>query len=106
MPLSQHRKSILTAGLPERVTVDNAANDNYPLPRPTATGLAVHALLAWIATVIFGGTALAMGIEFTAKAFETPAFAELRHMGFIMAGVVGIGFAAAAVIAAIRNPNP
>lgn len=83
--------------------IDQAANDNLPPPALTPTELVTHAILAWAATLIFGGTALAMGIEFAAKAFQAPAFAELRSMGFVMAGVVGIGFAAAVVIGTLRN---
>lgn len=98
----QHRQFVRRHE-PSSVEIGHAANDNFPLPIPSSRELFTRAILAWMATVLFGGTGLAMGIEFTAKAFQTPAFAELRHMGFIMAGVVGVGIAIAVVIGAVRN---
>lgn len=103
MAQRQHRQFVRRHEPASAAEFGHAANDNFPLPAPTSRELITRAILAWMATVLFGGTALAMGIEFTAKAFHTPAFAELRHMGFIMAGVVGVGFAIAVVVGTLRN---
>lgn len=105
MARHQHRQFVRRHEPTSESGFGHAANDNFPLPVPTSRELFTRAILAWMATVLFGGTALAMGIEFTAKAFHTPAFAELRHMGFIMAGVVGVGIAVAVVIGAVRNAH-
>lgn len=103
MAQHQHRQFVRRQEPASAAGIDHAANDNFPLPAPTPKELITRAILAWVATLLFGGTALAMGIEFAAKAFHTPAFAELRNMGFLMAGVVGVGFAVAVVIGTLRN---
>jgi hypothetical protein len=105
MAQRQHRPFVRPREPTSASEIDQAANDNFPPPALTTTELVTHAILAWAAAVIFGGSALAMAIEFAAKAFQAPAFAELRSMGFVMAAVVGVGFAAAVVIEALRNAD-
>ena len=79
------------------------ANDNCPISEPSRGKMIADAILVWLATFILGGTALAAGIKIVAHLFHEPAFAELKHMGFTMAGVLGIGLAAALVIGTLKS---
>lgn len=71
----------------------------------TARNLFARAVLAWAVTLIVGGVALAKAIAIAAHLFQAPEFAELQHMGFLMAGVLGIGLAAALVIDVLRDAH-
>jgi hypothetical protein len=81
------------------------ANDVGRLLDFTPRNLLARALAAWAATLVIGGIALAKGIAIVAHLFQAPEFAELQHMGFLMAGVLGIGLAAAFVIGVLRDPH-
>ena len=81
------------------------ANDVGRLLDFTPRNLVARALGAWVATLVIGGIVLAKGIAIVADLFHVPEFAELQHMGFLMAGVLGIGLAAALVIDVLRDTH-
>ena len=71
----------------------------------TARNLFARAIAAWAVTLVIGGIVLAKGIAIVAHLFQAPEFAELQYMGFLMAGVLGIGLAAALVIDVLRDTH-
>ena len=86
-------------------TILKPANDVGRLLDFTPRNLLARALAAWAVTLVIGGIALEKGIAFVAHLFQVSEFAELQHMGFLMAGVLGIGLAAALVIDALRDTH-
>lgn len=103
MAHSPKRKSKQASPAAPTFDVSEAANDNCPISEAPPGKMLVDAALVWLATFILGGTALAAGIKIVAHLFHEPAFAELKNMGFTMAGVLGIGLAAALVIGAFKG---
>jgi hypothetical protein len=109
------REALLAQGLkrnsypdwptPPSANAFEAANDNCPISNIRPGKLIVEAMLAWLATFVLAGIALAKGIEIVAHLFSEPGFAELKHMGFTMAAVLGIGIAVALVIGSLRKAN-
>ena len=82
-----------------------AANDNSIGSAPQLLAVLTPAILAWLVTLVVGGIALSKAIIVVAVVFRTPAFAELQGMGFVMAGVLGMGVAGALVIDGFRDPQ-
>jgi len=102
---SHKRKSKLGSSAAPSSHAFEAANDNCPISEPSRGKMLADAILVWLATFILGGTALAAGIKIVAHLFHEPGFAELKLMGFTMAGVLGIALAASLVVGALMDPD-
>lgn len=75
-------------GLSFGASNDNGASREFRIPR-----LVWRALAIWIGTALVGGAVLAAMISFVAGVFGAPEFAEHQQLGYLMAGVLGFGFA-------------
>lgn len=80
-------------------------NDVGPLIDYRAADLLARALVVWLATLLIGGVLLAAKISFIARVFRVPEFADHQPMGFLMAGVLGVGVASWFMVHSLRQSH-
>ena len=80
-------------------------NDVGPMIEYHAIDVVVRALVVWLTTSLIGGIALAAKISFVARVFHVPEFAEHQPMGFLMAGVLGVGVATWFMVQSLRQSH-